>query len=90
MGEFLSIWCEEFGLEYDKVLKLKKLLYGLTEIDDYWSRSLRKYLDEELGMNQCTLDPVVFCNLNSGSLPRMCAIYVDDALDKEMGFTRAS
>lgn len=61
-------YSEEFGLESDKVLKLKKLLYGLTKSGCYWSRTLSKRLVEGLRMSQCTLHTVVFHKLNFESL----------------------
>jgi len=50
----------EFELAPDQLLQLLKPLYGLSESGDYWGRTFRFHLEQELGMQATTGDAALF------------------------------
>lgn len=59
---------KQIGLESDKVVKLKNILYRSTENGDCWSRTFSKHLDEDSEISWRTLGSAIFYNLESRSL----------------------
>jgi hypothetical protein len=66
----------EFG---DKVLKLKKAIYGLKQSGLKWNETITKYL-HSIGFKQSSNDPCLFLRMRDGKLTGMIVLYVDDIL----------
>ena len=63
----------------DKLWKLKKCVYGISDAGKKWYNELRKYL-LHLGLNISTLDQAVFYRKLDGGLSGMLVLHVDDTL----------
>lgn len=72
--------CVEFGQDSSKLLKLEKPLYGLSESDYYWDRTLRTHAPKKLYIKSCISDPAVFFKFKYEGLTGICATYVDGTL----------
>ncbi len=71
---------KEFNLKPNELLELLKPLYGLAESGDYWGRSFRYHLIEELGMQTGVSDASLFYKKLGERLVGLCGNYVDDTL----------
>ena len=70
----------EFKLSPNQLLKLLKPLYGLADSGDYWGRTLRKHLLNDIGMSASTTDGALFFKKIANQLAGLCATHVDDCL----------
>lgn len=71
---------KEFELGPNQLLKLLKPLYGLADSGDYWGKTLRSHLQEDLGMSKSTIDDALYVRFFREQLDGLCATYVDDML----------
>ena len=64
------------------LFKLKKAIYGLSDAGDDWGRTISKFLTEDLGMTNPTLEPSLFCYYatDNNELMGMALLHVDDIL----------
>jgi hypothetical protein len=67
-------------LPADHALKLLKLLYGLCDAEDHWSRTYHKHLMEDLKLKPIVNDLSLFFKAVDENLQDLCATYVDDSL----------
>ena len=70
----------EFELNQGKLLKLLKPLYGLADSGDYWGRTIRNHIKEDLNMTGTTSDGAFFFKCIRDKLDGMGITYVGDAL----------
>lgn len=71
---------KEFQLGEDKLLKLRKPLYGPTDAGDYWHNTLVKHLKWDLRMSSTTGDLSHYVKKKRGRLMGIRGAYVDDTL----------
>ena len=70
----------EFRLSHDKLLRLLKPLYGLSDSGDYWHVTFTRHLTEELGMTHTTGDLSLFFKVIHDELSGITGAYVDDTI----------
>lgn len=70
----------ELHLNHDQLLKLLKPLYGLPDSGDYWARTMKHHLVQQMGMTPTLGDKSFFFKHIRDELHGLCATYVDDAL----------
>lgn len=75
--------CSQFHFARDKLLKLRKPLYGLEESGDYCHRTLKTHLRRDIGMKACITNPALYYKGNNGTLSGYCGTYVDDRFHAE-------
>lgn len=51
---------KEMNIQSNQLVQLLKPLYGLSESGDYWGRTCRKHLENELDMKSCMFDDALF------------------------------
>lgn len=71
---------KEFNLSSDQLLKLFKLLYGLSDSGDYWHHTFTAHLNGDLNMTSTTDDLFLFFKTVHGKLYRITGTYVDDTV----------
>ena len=74
-GEDIYVRLPE-GLQDNRLVRLKRALYGLREAPLLWYRRLRDYL-VEIGFSISTVDPCLF-TLNKNGEEILICVYVDD------------
>lgn len=69
---------EQFGLGNDRVLKLKKSLYGLKQSGRMWNLKLDEML-QRIGFTACASEPCLYTRIK-GATTNIIAVYVDDLM----------
>lgn len=72
-----------FSLKPSELLRLLKLLYGLTDCRDYWNATITNNMKKDLNMTALTGDLACFSHIIQGKLHGMIGTLVDDSI--EMG-----
>lgn len=70
-----------FGVSADKILNLKKSLYGMCDSGDYWNATIDSHLTDELKMKRAVSDLSLYFKFNDGKLSKTSGKYVDDNLN---------
>jgi len=71
---------KEFKLSEDKLLELRKPLYGLSDSGDYWNYTMSKHLEKDLNMTPTVGDMSLFSKCIDNKLAGLIGTYVDDSL----------
>ena len=77
---FIKNPAPEFELQPDKCFELLRPLYGLSDADDLWHRTLHRHLVEELELVSSKADPSLYFSFTAGELSGINGYYVDDLL----------
>lgn len=72
--------CMEFELKAEKLLELLNILYGLSEIGDYWGRASRENALKEIAIETCPSDLALFYKKLGQELIRLGDSEVEDIL----------
>lgn len=71
---------DELRLGKDKLLKLLKPLYGLTDSGDYWFSTFTSHVANDLTMRPCISDAALFFKEIHAHLSGLIGTYVDDTI----------
>ena len=72
---------KEFQLSPNKLFKLMKPLYGLSDSGDRWHYTLRMHFIEDLAMKPTTGGLSLYAKHIAGQLSGLSGVYVDDLIE---------
>lgn len=71
---------KEFEIEGNKLLKLLRPLYGLSDSGDYWNTTFSDHIKKDLNMASTVADYSFFFKMVRGKLMGLMGTYVDDTI----------